>query len=147
MEQAAIPAAGLPVKIALESRQDGGEAVRSELDGRLYAKDGALYLRYAEEDGRIRSTLRWDGRTLRLVRTGDVESAQTFEPGAETGGYYRTPLVRFDLRTRTRRLSVGADGPGLPMVWSWAYRLEAGGADAGEFVIKITIREAPTNHE
>lgn len=142
MVLAAIPAEGLPVKIALESRQDGGETARSVLDGRLYAKAGALYLRYAEEDGRIRSTLRWNGRTLRLVRTGDVESAQTFEPGVETGGYYRTPLVRFDLRTRTRRLRVEADGRSFPMVWSWAYRLEAGGADAGEFVINLTIREA-----
>lgn len=142
MEQVAIPAAGLPVTIALESRQDGGGAVRSVLGGRLYARDGALYLRYAEEGGRTRSTLRWDGRTLRLVRTGDVESAQTFEPGAVTGGYYRTPLVRFDLRTRTLRLQVDADGSGLPMAWSWAYRLEAGGADAGEFVINLVIREA-----
>jgi Uncharacterized protein conserved in bacteria len=142
MERAAIPADGLPVKITLESRQDGAEAARTVLDGRLYAKAGALYLRYAEEGGRIRSTLRWDGRTLRLVRTGDVESAQTFEPGADTGGYYRTPLVRFDLRTRTRRLRVEPAGRGFPMVWSWAYRLEAGGADAGEFVINLVIREA-----
>lgn len=141
MRQAAIPAGGLDVRIELESRQDGGEPARSVLGGRLYARDGALYLRYAEEGGRIRSTLRWDGRALRLVRTGDVESAQTFEPDAETGGYFRTPLVRFGLRTRTHRLRV-ADGPGFPMVWSWAYRLEAGGADAGEFVINLVIREA-----
>jgi len=141
MEQAAIPAAGIAVKIELESRQDGGEAARSVLDGRLYARDGALYLRYAEEDGRIRSTLRWDGRTLRLVRTGDVESAQTFEPGSVTAGYFRTPLVRFDLRTRTHRVRVEPQGAGLPMAWSWAYRLEAGGADAGEFVINLVIRE------
>ena len=145
-ERAAIPEGGLPVRIELESRQDGGEPARSALEGRLYARDGALYLRYAEEEGRVRSTLRWDGRTLRLVRAGDIDSAQTFEPGAATVGHYRTPLVRFDLRTRTHRVRVESEGPGLPMVWSWAYRLEAGGADAGEFTINLTIREAE-DHE
>lgn len=146
MERAGIPAAGLPVKITFESRQDGDEVVRSAMKGRLYAKAGALYLRYEEEGGRIRSTLRWDGRTLRLVRTGDIESAQTFEPGAETAGYFRTPLGCLDLRTRTLRLHVGTGGSRLPMAWSWAYRLEMGGADAGEFAINLTIREA-TNDE
>jgi len=142
MEQPAIPPGGIDVRIELESRQDDGEAARSALAGRLYARDGALFLRYAEEGGRTRALLRWDGRTLRLVRTGEVESAQTFDPGAVTGGHYRTPLGRFDLRTRTHRLKIRADGPGLPMTWSWAYRLEAGGVDAGEFVINLVIREA-----
>ncbi|OUM95664.1 MAG: hypothetical protein A9Z00_15410 [Thermobacillus sp. ZCTH02-B1] len=141
MEQMAIPAEGIGVRIELESRQDGGEAARSVLAGRLYARDGALFLRYEEEGGRTRSLLRWDGRTLRLVRTGEIESAQTFDPGAVTGGYFRTPLGRFDLRMRTHRIQARADGPGLPMAWSWAYRLEAGGADAGEFVINLVIRE------
>jgi uncharacterized beta-barrel protein YwiB (DUF1934 family) len=145
-ERAPIPAGGLPVRIELVSRQDGGEAARSVLEGRLYARDGALFLRYEEEEGRVRSTLRWDGRTLRLVRAGDVDSAQTFEPGAVTGGHFRTPQVRFDLRTRTHRVRIEGDGPRLPMVWSWAYSLEAGGADAGEFVINLTIREAE-HHE
>lgn len=113
MRQTESLSAGIPVNIRLESRQGAGPPVRSALTGKLYVKTGALYLRYeeaADGGGRIASTLRWDGRTLRLIRGGAVESAQTFEPGRVTGGYYRTPLVRLELRTMTHGVDVEAGG-------------------------------------
>lgn len=146
MMESSTASAGIPVRIALDSRHDGRITEQADYAGMLYDKSGTLYLRYeqpADDGGTIGTTLRWDGRELRLVRSGAVESVQTFVPGRATAGTYRSPLARLELQTETHyvRAEPGGQAGALPMTWTWAYRLTAGGEDAGQFRIRLTIRK------
>ena len=107
MDRTGSAPAGAPVTVEVESRQDGRLAERKTHAGKLYDKAGALYLRYeepAEAGGRIGTTLRWDGRELRLARGGAVESVQTFAPGKRTPGAYRSALDRKSTRLNSSHI-------------------------------------------
>lgn len=154
--------AGIRVSVELDSRHDGQPVERAAYAGKLYDKAGVLYLRYEQpvEGGRVGTTLRWDGRELKLVRSGAVESVLTFAPGKTMAGTYGNAHGQLPVETAARYVKMepaytadrarGASAAGvrpepdtlpLPMTWSWAYRLEVGGEAAGEFEIRLTIRK------
>lgn len=144
--------ASIPVAVELETRHQGGKPDVRRYSGLLYGKPRGQYLVYEEEaesGQRIRTMIRWDGAELKLVRSGAIESEQTFAAGRDTAGTYRLPQGTFALEARTEELRVEAGAAGGSAAWPrpvkatvfWRYALKLGGEPAGNFEIRLTIWE------
>lgn len=135
------------VLVTLESRQDGGKSERREYAGTLYRKPNAVYVRYedrSEAEAHIGTTVRWDGRELRIVRRGAVDGEQSFAAGRVTAGRYRSRAADLELETKTTVVKADpgdwANGP-FPLRLRWVYKLKVNGQPAGRFEITLSLRE------
>jgi len=148
--------ASIAVAVELETRHQGGQPDVRRYSGLLYNKPRGQYLVYEEEaEGgaargeRTRTTIRWDGEELKLVRRGAIESEQIFALGRHTAGSYRLPQGTFALETETHELRVDSGGSSHAAEWPrplkvtafWRYDLKLGGEPAGYFEIRLTIWE------
>ncbi|EXX85992.1 hypothetical protein BG53_06685 [Paenibacillus darwinianus] len=137
----------VPVRVTLESRQDGGKSERHEYRGTFYRKPNAFYLRYedqADTAAYVGTTVRWDGRELRIVRRGAVEGEQSFAAGCVTTGRYRSQAADLELETKTTVMKADPGdwtGGDFPLRLRWAYKLKVNGQSAGRFEIKLSLRE------
>ncbi len=149
----------IPVAVELQTRHQGGEPEIRRYAGLLYPKPRGPYLVYEEAGDagagggeQTRTTVRFADGELKLVRRGAVESEQTFAAGRVTLGSYRLPNGVFELETRTHALRVdtgASDEQGMAAEWqrpldvtaAWQYDLKLGGEPAGNFEIRLTIRE------
>ncbi|GGG25151.1 DUF1934 domain-containing protein [Paenibacillus abyssi] len=143
------------VHITLESRQED-EVTMHEYVGEWVQKHRSVFLLYeeSEEDGQVRTTVRWNEEELKITRRGDVETEQTFAPGVRRPGVYRTANVAFAMETVTDGLSFYADAPGsdsdaagdgvpfdLPLTIEWGYTLWMNEQHIGRFQIRLKIEE------
>ncbi|MBW7461254.1 DUF1934 domain-containing protein, partial [Paenibacillus sepulcri] len=124
------------VRIKLTSELDG-EQQKHAFIGEWFRKDRTVYVRYDESDenGQVRTVVRWREGELSVKRHGDVESDQSFAAGARRLGHYASTHIRFQLETDTTLLwmqcgdmaqAEPADeplAPTLPMLLEWHYRL------------------------
>lgn len=131
------------VSIRIES-VSGGDRIVQEASGVLYPKGDHVYLRYAETEGELgetQTTIRLDGKEIRIVRSGDIRSEQRFSVGTPFRGYYATPQGRLELEivTKSLRTELPVSGSGeLKAVWS--YELLVGGDLAGMYRLKLEAR-------
>lgn len=136
------------VIITVHSTQDGRRSPAAQHRGELIQKGKTTFLRYEEQDelhGGVRTTLRWNGEELSLIRRGGLESEQTFAAGQSRGGRYSSPHLAFPMVTETEELSATATGGTLlPLTLAWTYRLRIEDQLSGRFQLRLTIQEA--NH-
>ncbi|TVY10835.1 DUF1934 domain-containing protein [Paenibacillus cremeus] len=124
--------------------QSGNEQVKQHVQGELFPKEKAIYLRYQEpaeaEMGRTFTTIRIDSGQLRIIRQGDVKFEQTFEKGARIIGYIETPQGQLETETVTTQLEVHLpSNPAETIRARWAYQLFVMGESAGEFSLELTV--------
>ncbi|PZD96461.1 DUF1934 domain-containing protein [Paenibacillus sambharensis] len=138
----------VPVRIVLESSQEGAAPSMTRHTGLLYNKPKSIFIRYDEqeqqggESAAVGTTIRWDGQELKLIRRGAVESEQSFVAGRRTGGIYRSALAEFRLETETTYLTVVTPQEALlPIAMEWHYQLWLSGEHAGQFQIRLTLQE------
>ncbi|WP_426450058.1 DUF1934 domain-containing protein [Paenibacillus sp. S-38] len=140
-ETPGAPAGRCRVRITLQGSTGGGSVDRT-MEGELFPKGGAVYLRYEEppesEMGRTMTTVKVSPSELRIIRHGETPFEQAFAPGVRHYGYLQTPQGRMELETFTESLEVQGAGaepePGRPLLTvRWAYRLAVMGEPAGEF--------------
>ncbi|CAM4468550.1 DUF1934 domain-containing protein [Paenibacillus tarimensis] len=137
----------VPVRIVLESSQEGASPTITRHTGLLYNKPKSIFIRYDEQEqggegATVGTTIRWDGQELKLIRRGAVESEQSFVAGRRTGGAYRSDLADFRIETETTYLTVAAPPEALlPITMEWRYELWLSGEHAGQFQIRLTLRE------
>lgn len=135
------------VSVTLVSVQ-GTERSVVHAAGEAFAKGKSLYIRYDElqsgPDGReaaVRNTLKITGGGLKLIRHGAVQSEQSFEPGQQLPGFYRSPYTQFNFTTDTKTLDIRHSGRSLDA--SWEYDLYVYGELSGQFAISLKIQEEP----
>lgn len=123
---------------------DGGEErLEQEGPGYLRRTGEGWALTYQEDAdsglGDTRTTLRLEGERAVLLRTGEVSSRLAFRAGAEDTSLYETPYGALPMTVRTRRLVTELDERGGRVEID--YQMELGGAPAGEFRLRLTVRE------
>ena len=145
----------IPVAVELETRHQGGEPEIRRYAGLLYPKPRGSYLVYeeaADAGVQTRTTVRFGDGELKLVRRGAVESEQAFAARRVTQGWDRLPNRNIALETPTAALRVdtgASDEQGMAAEWprplnvtaEWQYDLKLGGEPAGNFEIRLHIRE------
>ena len=89
------------------------ETTKLVTDGTLRAKDGALFLSYAESEltgmrGTL-TTFRIEKDCVTLTRTGTVESVMTFSVGKEDRSLYDVGFGALMITVRTERIDCHMD--------------------------------------
>ena len=95
--------------------QSGGdltskERIETSGNGTYYVRDNFCYALYDEEDDRsgekVSNMLKFSARKAEITRKGNTSTKMVFEPNKETLSVYETPYGRFDLKIKTKALSV-----------------------------------------
>lgn len=131
------------VIVGFQSRQQDGALERSELPGELYRLETGWVLTYrepADENGQeTNNTLFIHGHELRLRRRGTIFFEQLFRHGEALPGKMETPFGAHEVETITSFLeSVLSESGGIV---EWKYELTMQGQSAGNFHIRLDIRE------
>lgn len=144
MEQTTETVGKLPVAISVwsQQRQKNGErqTFRTEAQGTLYQKGDAYYIAYRESEeslGNALTTIRVEGRTITLIRQGDVVMRQVLVKGEEQHGSYKTPHGTFELTTRTSQLAVTMSASGGRIEALYNIRLAG---DKSRMELRIHVR-------
>lgn len=135
------------VSVTLVSMQ-GGERNKVQARGEAIPRGQSLYVRYEEmqlgpegAEVSVRNTLKISESGIKLIRHGGVQSEQSFGPGQQLPGFYRSPYTQFNLTTDTRKFDMKRDGRNLAV--SWDYDLYVYGELSGQFAISLNIQEEP----
>ncbi|GGD95696.1 DUF1934 domain-containing protein [Paenibacillus nasutitermitis] len=146
------------VQITLTSELDGERQTHAFI-GEWFRKDRTVYVRYEESDenGQVRTLVRWREGELSVKRHGDVESDQTFAAGMRRVGHYTSTHIRFQLETDTTLLWMQCGdmatgnplgkpqeepmAPSLPMLLEWHYRLWVDEQPTGMFIVRLHAEE------
>lgn len=99
------------ITVVGSSDADEGELCEVVTPGRFYEKDGKKYITYEESEltgfpEGMRTTLKIDGRTLTMSRTGKGGTNMVFECGKTHMGHYETPYGSFTVSTTTDSLDI-----------------------------------------
>ncbi|MEW4372873.1 DUF1934 domain-containing protein [Paenibacillus kandeliae] len=128
------------VRLTLRSEQDG-ESSTTEMIGQVFMKGSSLYVRYTEPQQppqqEVRTTVKISSDEIKIMRHGGVEAEQTFRPGEQLTGFYRSPFTRFTLETNTRAIHNELDGTTGSMIWE--YDLYAYEQLNGRFKVSLHI--------
>lgn len=136
-----------PVKIRILSTlkdTDGSlQNTEQRYQGTMREKDGKYYVMYHEDaqsglEG-TKTTLKWDGEHVLILRSGTVDHRQEFRRGYIDKSIYVTPYLKLALTTETSYVyTYFRDG-----VWHLEveYTLHHGGSPYGDMKILIEIEE------
>lgn len=91
--------------------------------------DGKVMITYSEsgEGGNIASEVQLFGSTVRVKRTGAIESSFVFREGEATTSLYRIPPYSFDTTITTRKIRTNLDENGGTL--DLYYAMKIGGAE------------------
>ncbi len=133
------------VTIHICSQSDGDAAGRTEYScrGQLAEKNGSYYALYEEPPQfgitGVKTTLKWRGGRVVLLRSGKLEQRQEFYRGYTDRSLYRTPYLTLALVTVTE--SVWAEGSGGHWRLELRYTLLHGDQPYGRMRVRIEIEE------
>jgi len=130
--------------LSVQSLPDGEEErLEQERPGYLRRTEKGWVLSYQEAPdsglGDTRTTLRLEEDRAALLRTGETASRLAFRAGEEDTSLYETPYGKLSMTVRTERLLVELDDHGGRVEID--YQMELGGAPAGSFRLRVTVRE------
>jgi len=134
-------AGSIPVSIRLDSTLNG-EQSQHHYRGELYRRGSSVYVRYIESDdqaGEIRTIVKLSAQEIKIMRSGHIESEQSFVLHERKRGVYRTQMGVLPLETDT--MSMEIDLSEGRCAAAWTYSLYVAEEHAGEFALKLTIQE------
>ena len=116
------------------------DGVRSAVIGALTVEDGRYTLSYAEPglDG-CPTNVAFDGRSVRIERSGAYQTVLRFSAGQTADGDYATPFGRLRLSIRTERLSCVETANGWRIDLVYACRWAGGMWEQHELSISIAM--------
>jgi len=139
---------GIDVLIKLTSTINSAnceqEVNQYETDGKLYLKDGEIYLRYKEgsELGNTWTIVKWNPKHLdkvKIVRQGDIKAEQIFQKDYIHNTFYYNPHGRFAMKTITRDIQIAGNNQQGNI--KLQYELFLNEQNVGEFNININYSE------
>ncbi len=114
-----------------ESGLTVGDVERTETKavGYYHYIDGKILLTYTEktEGGDITSEIQLFGATVRVKRSGAIESSFVFREGESTGSLYKIPPYSFDTEITTRKIRASLDECGGTL--DLHYNMKIGGQE------------------
>ncbi len=134
---------GQQVEIRIASSHQGETQVHTAR-AEMFRKSDTTYYRYREPDssamGNTVTTVKVGKSEIRIIRHGDVSAEQTFTNNGKHNGFYHTPHTRLSLMTQTTQWKLAIDEAGYGQA-SWSYVLWIGDERAGDFKLRLSIRE------
>ena len=125
---------------ALQRRDTGTDSMTQRLEGRLTREGDGWLLTYSEESGGLGPTstsLRLNGETATLTRSGVLASQMVFQQGRPHTSAYKTPYGTLPMTLHTLRLEWELTQAGGKVFL--VHQMHLGGADIGENRLRLTI--------
>ncbi|MFS1511207.1 DUF1934 domain-containing protein [Chengkuizengella sp. SCS-71B] len=129
------------VSLRIESNSHEQQIVQN-VSGEYFQKGDTVYYRYEEPDqnmGRTNTTIKIKGNEIRVVRHGDTKSEQSFQLNSLQPGYYHTATGKMNISNKATEINIELN-QGYGQI-SWSYELYLDDEHAGDFKIKIYIKE------
>ncbi|TMW72126.1 DUF1934 domain-containing protein [Alteribacter natronophilus] len=141
---------GLPVQINMttEVRDQGQKDTNTmEAAGRLIAKGDTTYLRFEEpqQEGLepTNQTVKIQQGEMTVIRKGAVNMNQRFITGVKTEGTYQSPYGPMRMLTDTKNVRFLWDETENKGEIRLTYSLILQGQSAGEYDMRVTVKEEP----
>ena len=121
------------------------EEINLVTQARLYRRNGKYYIAYDESEltglEGTRTTLKLDGKTVSLIRTGACPSEMLFLENQRHVGLYQTPFGMSTITTHTSRIdnTIAEDGGALVI----DYTIEVDQNLAGHHRFEMTVATQP----
>lgn len=119
-----------------------GEPMEMTTPGQYYERNGKMYIRYIDsvldEEEDAATTIKVDGETVSIIRSGAVGSHLHFEKGKTHYSPYETPFGTFDMLLATRDIQLAVSDELIRLEVD--YFLEINKAEASESKIEIEVR-------
>lgn len=134
---------------SLRRLEGESESMTQRVEGRLSREGEDYVLTYREgEDsglGQTRTTLRLEPGRVTLTRSGEFPSHMVFQEGKPHTSLYQTPYGKLPMTLHTQRLEedMGRAGGSIYLI----YRIQLGGADAGETRLRLTVNTKENRHD
>jgi uncharacterized beta-barrel protein YwiB (DUF1934 family) len=113
------------------------------VQGRMYNKDGSIYLRYEETlegAGTVQNTLKISDEQVTIIRQGVVRMNHTYKLDEETRSFYQSPHGRLEMLTNTHHIQFSPlqNKKGRLLLH---YDLELGGSVVGLVNLTVEMKE------
>ena len=115
--------------------------------GTLHHMPNATYIRYiehVENNGKINTTVKYDGDEMLIIRSGAVKMKQLYKIGTETSGSYDSIHGTLDLTTRTNKLEHTIHPETNEETFHVSYNLFLQHENVGNYSLTLTVKEEKT---
>ncbi|OCA81094.1 DUF1934 domain-containing protein [Pradoshia sp. D12] len=115
--------------------------------GTLHHMPNATYIRYiehVENNGKINTTVKYDGDEMLIIRSGAVKMRQLYKIGTETSGSYESIHGTLDLTTRTNKLEHTVHPETKEEIFHVSYNLFLQQENVGNYSLTLTVKEEKT---
>ena len=115
--------------------------------GTLHHMPNATYIRYiehVENNGKINTTVKYDGDEMLIIRSGAVKMRQLYKIGTETSGSYESIHGTLDLTTRTNKLEHTIHPETNEETFHVSYNLFLQHENVGNYSLTLTVKEEKT---
>jgi uncharacterized beta-barrel protein YwiB (DUF1934 family) len=131
----------IPVRVNVKTTIDEGESYELMVFGRYFEKDQASFLKYeeAQEEGSVRTIVKWSGEDMLILRGGAVKMRLPFRLNKKLNGSYELPFGVFETTTMARKMAITMEkGSGYVEI---EYDFAMQGEHAGRYRMEITFQE------
>lgn len=133
-------------KIILQTKvhlNDEPEIYELIVFGEVVQKGKSIYFRYPEQtpEGEIKNIVKFDGKSVSVIRTGVVKMRQNFIKGQETTCILESPMGNIHLSMKTNSISYIFNETKREYVIKFIYYLSAQFEQIGMYEITLTAIE------
>ena len=135
------------VMVRLKTRiehEDDAENIELVTFGTLHHMPNATYVRYiehVENNGKINTTVKYDGNEMLIIRTGAVKMKQLYKIGSITEGSYDSIHGTLDLSTHTIALNHTVNKETNEEEFTVSYHLFLQDENVGHYHLTLTVKE------
>lgn len=134
---------------SLQRLEGESESMTQCVEGSLSREGTDYVLTYREGEasglGQTRTTLRLEPGRVTLTRWGEFPSHMVFQKGEPHTSLYETPYGKLPMTLHTQHLEgdMSQTGGSIYLI----YRIQLGGADAGETRLRLTVNTKENRHD
>ncbi|KYG29271.1 DUF1934 domain-containing protein [Alkalihalobacillus trypoxylicola] len=136
-----------PIKLKFQTLIHNGDhrdSYEFTTKGFLYIKGQQQYLHFEESFGhnqKVKTTMKWNGEELTLIRQGSLLMRQVFESGKTTIGRYVTSEVTWETTAETEKVLVQWPSLNRKGRIFLRYRFRMQGQDTGTHEVRLMLEE------
>lgn len=138
---------GIPVHITFSSEiqdQDERAHFSFQTNGLYYIKDKKSFLLFEEkleEQGPVKTTVRFSGDEAWIRRSGSVNMRIPFQLHNKTKGIHETPHIKLEVTATTDDISHEWNEQNREGFFRLTYRLSMRGEEVGTYLLHIAFKE------
>lgn len=138
---------GIPVHITFSSEiqdQDERAHFSFQTNGLYYIKDKKSFLLFEEkleEQGPVKTTVRFSGDEAWIRRSGSVNMRIPFQLHNKTKGIHETPHIKLEVTATTDDISHEWNEKNREGFFRLTYRLSMRGEEVGTYLLHIAFKE------